>query len=162
MGAREPRGGTVEALVDGSERVLETARVKRLIGNSPRQRKTAVLPGNVGRASEANRTGIPDALRSGVERLSGVSLADVRVQFHSSEPAKLGAHAFTRGRQIHVAPGQERHLPHEAWHAVQQMQGRVRPTGSVGGVEVNDDARLEKEADRMGEKAARLGSRGAT
>jgi hypothetical protein len=26
-------------------------------------------------------------------------------------------------------PGQEQHLPHEAWHVVQQKQGRVKPTG---------------------------------
>ncbi len=28
-------------------------------------------------------------------------------------------------------PGEERHLPHEAWHVVQQKQGRVRPSREV-------------------------------
>ncbi|HAP61901.1 MAG TPA: hypothetical protein DCR93_21180, partial [Cytophagales bacterium] len=32
------------------------------------------------------------------------------------------------GTDIHLAPGQQKHLPHEAWHVVQQKQGRVKPT----------------------------------
>jgi hypothetical protein len=54
-----------------------------------------------------------------------------------------------------VAPGQEHHLPHEAWHVVQQKRGRVRPTLAVAGKPVNDDASLEREAQAMGERAAR-------
>lgn len=41
-------------------------------------------------------------------------------------------------------------MGHELGHVVQQKQGRVRATGSIGSVAVNDDAGLEKEADRMG------------
>ncbi|GHV06307.1 hypothetical protein AGMMS50229_10870 [Campylobacterota bacterium] len=33
---------------------------------------------------------------------------------------------------------------------VQQMQGRVKPTAIVNGVELNDDAELEREAEEMG------------
>ncbi|MEM7041075.1 MAG: DUF4157 domain-containing protein [Bacteroidota bacterium] len=36
------------------------------------------------------------------------------------------AHAYDQGTDIHIGPGQEKHLPHEAWHVVQQKQGRVR------------------------------------
>jgi hypothetical protein len=53
----------------------------------------------------------------------------------------------------HLAPGQDSHLPHEAWHAVQQRQGRVQPTLVVGGTPVNDNPGLEHEADVMGAKA---------
>src|SRR3954454_23494838 len=77
---------------------------------------------------QPNRTGLPDALKSGIEALAGLSLDDVRVRFNSSHPAQLQALAYTQGNQIHVAPGQARHLPHEAWHVVQQRQGRVRAT----------------------------------
>ena len=66
--------------------------------------------------------------------------------------------AYTKGTEIHVAPGQEKHLPHEAWHVVQQMQGRVAPTGRIGGEAVNDSAALEREADVMGAKAVRAGA----
>lgn len=86
--------------------------------------------------------------------MSGFSLADVVVHRNSAEPARLGAAAFAKDNQIHLAPGQERHLPHEAWHVVQQAQGRVRPTLQMkNGVPVNDDAGLEREADTMGAKA---------
>jgi hypothetical protein len=62
-----------------------------------------------------------------------------------------------QGRDIHQAPGQEHHLPHEAWPLVQQAQGRVRPTLQLqGGVAVNDDPALEREADHMGARAAAL------
>ena len=32
------------------------------------------------------------------------------------------------GQDIHIGPGQEQHLPHEAWHVVQQKRNRVKPT----------------------------------
>ena len=74
---------------------------------------------------KANHTGLPDNLKSGVESLSGYSMDDVKVHYNSSQPAQMQAHAFAQGNQIHLGPGQERHLPHEAWHVVQQKQGRV-------------------------------------
>jgi hypothetical protein len=111
-------------------------------------------PQPVQRAAAPNRTGLPDRLKSGVEALSGVSLDGVKVHYNSAKPAGLSAHAFAQGSDIHLAPGQERHLPHEAWHVVQQAQGRARPTMQLkGGVSVNDDAGLEREADVMGARA---------
>jgi hypothetical protein len=89
--------------------------------------------------------------------LSGRSLADVRVHFNSSKPTRIQALAYTQGRDIELAPGQDHHLPHEAWHVVQQMEGRVRPMRRVGGVAVNSDQRLEREATVMGERARSLG-----
>ncbi|HAC65207.1 MAG TPA: hypothetical protein DCF68_17185 [Cyanothece sp. UBA12306] len=96
---------------------------------------------------QPNQTGLPDRLKTGVENLSGYSLDDVRVHYNSPKPAQLQAHAYTQGTDIHVAPGQEKHLPHEAWHVVQQMQGRVKPTMQMKGVQINDDQGLEKEAN---------------
>jgi hypothetical protein len=84
----------------------------------------------------------------------------VRVHYNSSQPAQLNALAYAQGSEIHVAPGQEQHLPHEAWHVVQQAQGRVRPTLQLkDGVPVNDDVGLEREADVMGAKALERGPR---
>ncbi|MCA6362908.1 MAG: DUF4157 domain-containing protein [Bacteroidetes bacterium] len=101
-----------------------------------------------------NNTGLPDQLKTGIENLSGHSMDDVQVHFNSSQPAQLNAHAYAQGNQIHLAPGQEKHLPHEAWHVVQQKQGRVKPTMQMKGkVNVNDDHALEKEADVMGKQA---------
>lgn len=103
---------------------------------------------------QPNNTGMPDNLKSGIENLSGYSMDDVKVHYNSDKPAQLNAHAYAQGTDIHVAPGQEQHLPHEAWHVVQQKQGRVQPTMQMkAGVPVNDDAGLENEADVMGAKA---------
>ncbi|MBQ4820689.1 DUF4157 domain-containing protein [Aquimarina sp. MMG016] len=101
-----------------------------------------------------NNTGLPDNLKSGIENLSGYSMDDVKVHYNSSKPAQLQAHAYAQGTDIHLAPGQEKHLPHEAWHVVQQKQGRVQPTRQLKSkINVNDDVGLEKEADVMGNKA---------
>ena len=100
-----------------------------------------------------NKTGMPERLKSGLENLSGMDLSGVRVHYNSGKPAQLNALAYTQGQDIHVAPGQERHLPHEGWHAVQQAQGRVKPTMQAKGVAINDDAGLEREADVMGTKS---------
>ncbi len=109
-----------------------------------------------------NHTGMPDGLKSGIESLSGIDLDDVKVHYNSSQPAQLNALAYAQGSDIHVAPGQEHNLPHEAWHVVQQAQGRVKPTMQLkDGVPVNDDKGLEHEADVMGGKAAEWTGLGA-
>jgi hypothetical protein len=103
---------------------------------------------------QANKTGMPDNLKSGVENLSGMDMSDVKVHYNSGKPAQLSALAYAQGNDIHVGPGQEKHLPHEAWHVVQQRQGRVQPTMQMKeSVPVNDDPGLEHEADVMGSKA---------
>ncbi|GAL83622.1 hypothetical protein MYP_849 [Sporocytophaga myxococcoides] len=107
-----------------------------------------------GRPSTENNTGMPDDLKSGIENLSGMSMDDVKVHYNSDKPAQMKANAYAQGTDIHVASGQEKHLPHEAWHVVQQKQGRVQPTIQMkGDVNVNEDPGLEKEADVMGAKA---------
>jgi hypothetical protein len=101
-----------------------------------------------------NDSGLPDRLKAGVERLSGLSMDDVRVHRNSARPAGLQALAYTQGSDIHVAPGQDHHLAHEAWHVVQQKEGRVQPDMQMKGVDINADPILEHEADVMGAKAA--------
>jgi hypothetical protein len=112
-------------------------------------------PDGIALAPPQNRTGLPDDLKSGIEGMSGLAMDDVRVHYNSPRPAQLQALAYTQGAEIHVGPGQERHLPHEAWHVVQQKQSRVRATMQMAGASINDDSGLEREADRMGAKATR-------
>ncbi|GAB3244675.1 eCIS core domain-containing protein [Chitinimonas naiadis] len=122
----------------------------------PLQRQL-MTPAPSAEASDApvNDTGMPDQLKTGIEALSGMDMSGVRVHRNSPEPAQLNAWAYAQGNNIHLGPGQEHHLPHEAWHLVQQRQGRVRPTMQMAGVSVNDDATLEREADVMGGKATK-------
>jgi Domain of unknown function (DUF4157) len=108
---------------------------------------------SVSEVQPENKTGLPDRLKAGIENYSGLAMDDVRVHYNSSKPSDLQALAYTQGTDIHVAPGQETHLPHEAWHVVQQKQGRVKPTIPVKGVGINDDNELESEAEMMGAKS---------
>ncbi|MCP4341227.1 MAG: DUF4157 domain-containing protein [Desulfobulbaceae bacterium] len=103
-----------------------------------------------------NDTGLPRPLKAGLEVLSGLDLSDVRVHANSSKPAQFNALAYTQGDDIYVGTGQEKYIPHEGWHAVQQMQGRVKPNIQAKDVSINDDDELEREADEMGEKALRV------
>lgn len=108
--------------------------------------------------ARANNTGLPNHLKAGIEHLSGISMDHVKVHYNSSQPAQLNAHAYAQGSDIHIGPAQEQYLPHEAWHVVQQAQGRVRPTVQMKGgtVAVNDDVGLEGEADLMGARALQM------
>ena len=103
-----------------------------------------------------NKTGLPDHLKAGIETLSGLSMDDVRVHYNSSKPSQFQALAYTQGSEIYVQPGQEKHLSHEAWHVVQQKQGRVRTTAQVNGYPLNTDSHLESEADKAGKQALQI------
>jgi hypothetical protein len=106
---------------------------------------------------QENRTGLPDHLKAGIETLSGLSLDDVHIHYNSAKPAEYEAHAYTQGTEIHVGTGKEKYVPHEAWHVVQQKQGRVRSTMQMNGASINDNPVLEQEADDMGQRALKSG-----
>lgn len=101
--------------------------------------------------------GLPQPLKAGIESLSGLAMDGVRVHRDSARPASIGALAFAQGHDIHLGPGQDRHLPHEAWHVVQQALGRVPARIQAQGVALNDDPALETEADQMGARAMAAG-----
>lgn len=113
----------------------------------------ALGPQNLAKSERKNNTGMPDKLKAGIENLSGLDLSHVKVHYNSSRPDNIDALAFAQGNEIHLAPGEEKHLPHEAWHVVQQMQGKVKPTQHVNGRPVNDSISLEHEANVFGNKA---------
>ncbi|WP_340199620.1 DUF4157 domain-containing protein [Ascidiimonas sp. W6] len=161
----------LEVIANKNPKTLQLKAFQEIANNSPKAKQLAQLKIRVANLSnqehqpiqkkeslestaKENRTGLPDNLKSGIENLSGYAMDDVKVHYNSNKPAQLQAHAYAQGTDIHLASGQEKHLPHEAWHVVQQKQGRVRPTLQMkGNVNVNDDKGLEKEADLMGTKA---------
>lgn len=151
MENRPPAGtpAAFQALTNSSPMAVQLRSYQALANQVTLQREAAAPAC----AACANRTGLPDTLKAGVEALSGMSLDHVRVHYNSAQPAQLNALAYAQGRDIHLAPGQERHLPHETWHVVQQAQGRVKPTLQMKGLTVNDDVELEAEADLMGARA---------
>lgn len=94
-------------------------------------------------------TNLPPSLQRYAEMRSGIALNDVHVHYDSPRPAQLLARAYTQGTDIYLAPGERACLRHELAHVIQQKQGRVRANGSIGGMPLSDDIRLEKEADRF-------------
>lgn len=117
---------------------------KKRLNNTP-----SASPSKAQALQKKNKTGIPDGLKTGMESVTGHNLDHVRVHYNSSEPAAVQAHAYAKGNNVYLASGQEKHLPHELGHVVQQMEDRVQPTTEVNGVPVNDDKSLEDEADQL-------------
>ena len=125
------------------------------------------VPGRSDRAGEEPATarrpdhpwGLPPALRRGIESLSGLAMDDVRVHRNSNRPAALSALAFAEGSDIYLGPGQDVHLPHEAWHVVQQKQGRAQTGVQATGTHlIDENPALEREADVMGDRARSHGA----
>ena len=92
-------------------------------------------------------------LKDNVGSMMGVDLSHVKVHTNSSKPAQLNAHAYAQGSEVHISSGQDRHLGYELAHIGQQMQGRVQATTQFAGQAVNDDPKLEHEADVIGARA---------
>ena len=150
-------GGAPTLFADNRPSASLQRKLRSVANNSPRSQDTAQLQSVI--QKKENKTGLPDNLKSGIESLSGMSMGHVNVHYNSSQPALLNAHAYAQGSDIHVATGQEQHLPHEAWHVVQQAQGRVQPTQKMAAADtyINDDEVLENEADSLGAAALSLG-----
>ncbi|CAA6825951.1 MAG: Unknown protein [uncultured Sulfurovum sp.] len=139
--------------VDNSPEAQEAKQLQNMADNSEESLDLQEWQSKV-QQSEENTTGLPDALKANLESKYGMSLDHIKVHYNSSKPAKLEAHAYAKFPNIYIAPGQEKHLPEEAAHMVQQMQGRVKPTKEVNGTPVNDNDSLEKEAVQEGQKAS--------
>ncbi|MCV3271518.1 eCIS core domain-containing protein [Roseobacter sinensis] len=152
-GVESPDGrlSRLSALAAGAVSATPAAVIQQKAARSPHTSSATALQRQ---ADRRNMTGMPDDLKSGIEAASGMDLSGVRVHRNSGAPEQLGAEAYAQGTDIHLGPGQERHLPHEAWHVVQQAQGRVRPTLQMAGVSINDDPSLEAEAEAMGKGVA--------
>jgi hypothetical protein len=101
----QPAGG----IVDNRPQAVLQRQLQQMADSSPR----------VVQAKGLSRP-LPSALKAGIENLSGFSLDDVKVHYNSSKPTVLKAHAYAQGTDIHLAPGQEEQLAHEAWHIVQR------------------------------------------
>jgi hypothetical protein len=124
------------------------------------QPAAVLLPRHVAAVPSGGGHALPPAVRQKMEAYFGASFADVRVHV-GPHAAAIGAHVFTRGSDIHFAPGQydphsvrgQEVLAHELTHVVQQRRGRVANPFSPAVAIVHDHA-LEAEASRHARAAA--------
>jgi hypothetical protein len=98
--------------------------------------------------------------RSTMESAFGTSFGDVRVHTDdraSKSAESVGANAYTVGSDVVFRGGQfnpgtpagQRTIAHELAHVVQQSQGPVDGTDTVGGIRVSDPSdRFERAADQ--------------
>lgn len=121
------------------------------------------LSSDAGKASDGSGSPMPAAVQAKMDRAFAADFSAVRIHEGAQAPT-VGALAYTEGSNIHFGPGQYRPdtqsgqelLGHELAHVVQQSQGRVQATTQAkGGIAINDDSGLEREADDLGARAAR-------
>lgn len=106
---------------------------------------------------------MPEHVQNKMETAFGTDFSNVKINVGQEAPS-IGALAFTKGENIYFAPGQynpdtpdgQKLLGHELTHVVQQRKGKVEANTQINGLPVNNELHLEREADQMGEKAARL------
>jgi hypothetical protein len=133
------------------------ARPRAVLGAfpTPFRRHNSAFDTTKGHAMPGSGSELPPALKTGIESLSGMSMDDVHVHYNSPKPAQLNALACAQGTDIHVAPGQDRHLAHEAWHIVQQRQGRVGDNQRTHIGLSKDERTLEVQRDLLAKRTPR-------
>lgn len=135
--------------------VAHLLQLQRTIGNRAVTRlMKGRMPKAIHRRTDSDTASLPEDLRTGIESLSGVAMDDVNVHYESDQPGAINALAYAQGSDIYLGSDQESELPHEAWHVVQQKQGRASATTQHRGQALNDDPALEAEADAMGDRAS--------
>jgi hypothetical protein len=125
------------------------------------QARTADRPSGQHLAAAGRGKPLSDAVRAKMERALGHDFSRVRVH-EGAHAESLGAIAYTRGTDLHFAPGRyspatrsgQELIGHELAHVIQQQAGRVAvPQGK--GAPINGDPALEAEAERLGAAAVR-------
>ena len=104
-------------------------------------------------ASQKNASSV-EQFKAKISKLMNINIMDADVNFNSAKPAQYNAEATAQDKTVDLAPGKEHHLGHELTHIAQQKQGRVQPTIQANsGVGINNDPKLEKEANDVGKMA---------
>jgi hypothetical protein len=106
----------------------------RIAARRPGSAQKPESPGEAAGAAPASDAGapLPAEVRVKMERSFKADFSDIRIH-EGPESAALGAQAYTRGTDIHFAPGTytpgtpagDQMIAHELAHVVQQREGRV-------------------------------------
>lgn len=137
--------------------------MKRKTYNTKSKGSRAVANNTKTDKKESNKQ-LPNDLSDKLENSFGQDFSNVTLHKDSQQAKKLNALAFTKGENIHFAPGQfnpntergKNLIGHEFTHIIQQRSGTVKPTMKLGkGMVGNEDRGLENEADYFGKKAAK-------
>ncbi len=163
--SKEPTGKTEENV---SPLVISKVSSRLPIGTVSRiQPKMLTGFTHKGRPTEttetSNTTLLPEEVQTKMENSFDQDFSNINIHQDSSSAQEINAKAYTQGADIHFAPGEynpaskegQELIGHELTHVVQQGQGRVGNGEIHGkGLEINQDASLEKEADDAGKLAS--------
>mgnify|MGYP001152799201 CR=1 FL=1 len=151
-GAKSTKEGQ-KSPIQAKQKIIQAKQRPIQAKQKPIQAKQRPVQRNTGSSSAGGNTNEAQ-VKSNVSALMGTDVSDAKVHYNSNKPAQLQAEATAQGNQVHLAPGKEQHLGHELTHIAQQKQGRVQANFQANnGVGINNDPKLEKEADNIGAQA---------
>jgi hypothetical protein len=115
-----------------------------------------------GAGQPAAATGKTGNVQAAMSKAFGTDFSSVQIHENSSSAAAMGALAYTRGNDIHFAPGRlntetsegQQLIGHEFTHVLQQRAGLVNSGVQAKGLMINKDTQLEEAADRNGDRLA--------
>jgi hypothetical protein len=154
-------GGGSDARIGAPGGITSAPGKQTLIGAIQAKARQGVAAPGVAPES-AGGSPLPAEVQAKMEGSFAADFSSVRVHEDPAAEA-MGARAFTRGSNIHFAPGElapgtgagQELIGHELAHVVQQAEGRVSAPAQAKGAAINADPGLEAEADQQGERAAR-------
>lgn len=151
-GAKSTKEGQ-KSPIQAKQKIIQAKQRPIQAKQQPIQAKQRPVQRNTGSSSSGGNTNEAQ-VKANVSALMGTDVSDAKVHYNSNKPAQLQAEATAQGNQVHIAPGKEQHLGHELTHIAQQKQGRVQANFQANnGVGINNDPKLEKEADNIGAQA---------
>ncbi|MFC5470277.1 DUF4157 domain-containing protein [Cohnella suwonensis] len=100
-------------------------------GATPSPSQMLGMQAHVGNQAALGMARSASALPSFDKIQSAFGDGNASVHRDADAAASIGAQAYAQGTDIHVGPGQEKHLPHEAWHVVQQKKGIQLPKDGI-------------------------------
>lgn len=107
--------------------------------------------------------GLGQGVKTKMENSFGEDFSNVKIHTNSEDADGLNAKAFTQGSDIHFGKNQyqpnskggQELIGHELTHVVQQKQTKISPSFQAKGFNINNDSKLEQEADTKGALAAK-------
>jgi hypothetical protein len=149
----------ISAKMNPVQKAIEEEKIQeKKATKKPYQLKTK----EVASASTGMASKLPAQLKENMESSLGGDFSNTEIYANSTKATKMGALAYAQGNEIHFAPGKydpesqggKELIGHELTHIIQQKKGIVQKTKNDNGMQVNNEFKLEKEADDLGKKAA--------
>jgi hypothetical protein len=129
-------GESLFQFIDNRPEVIAQRKLQKIANKCPQDKLVSQLLAKVHKQApldnnslqkKENSTSLPVNLNAGNANLSGYSMEDMKNHGNCDKPAQFIAAGYEKGTAIHLASGQDKSLPHKAWHVRPQKPARESP-----------------------------------